>query len=101
MLAYVFFEAYGVNIYRTLPFLVCQLSCIFSPFQYISHLKLEVVSVIFVFKGVKKIYLYSDLYRVCILLLQVKDTVQVDQNVSRHLSHELSRDDWDFLVSLN
>ncbi|KAL6222841.1 hypothetical protein ACLB2K_006231 [Fragaria x ananassa] len=27
----------------------------------------------------------------------VKDTVQVDQNVSRHLSHELSRDDWDFL----
>ncbi|XP_004289530.1 PREDICTED: GPI ethanolamine phosphate transferase 2-like [Fragaria vesca subsp. vesca] len=28
----------------------------------------------------------------------VKDTVQVDQNVSRHLSHELSRDDWDFLV---
>nr|XP_011457654.1 PREDICTED: GPI ethanolamine phosphate transferase 2 [Fragaria vesca subsp. vesca] len=30
----------------------------------------------------------------------VKDTVQVDQNVSRHLSHELSRDDWDFLVSV-
>ncbi|KAL6225089.1 hypothetical protein ACLB2K_003941 [Fragaria x ananassa] len=28
----------------------------------------------------------------------VKDTVQVDQNVSRHLSHELSRDDWDFLI---
>ncbi|KAM5577067.1 GPI ethanolamine phosphate transferase 2 [Rosa sericea] len=28
----------------------------------------------------------------------VKDTVQVDQNVSRHLGHELSRDDWDFLI---
>ncbi|XP_050371365.1 GPI ethanolamine phosphate transferase 2 isoform X2 [Argentina anserina] len=28
----------------------------------------------------------------------VKDTVQVDQNVSRHLDHELSRDDWDFLI---
>jgi hypothetical protein len=33
-------------------------------------------------------------------LLQVKDTVQVDQNVSRHLVDELSRDDWDLLVSL-
>ncbi|XP_019445399.1 PREDICTED: GPI ethanolamine phosphate transferase 2 isoform X2 [Lupinus angustifolius] len=28
----------------------------------------------------------------------VKDTVQVDQNVSRHLNGELSRDDWDFLI---
>ncbi|PRQ48491.1 putative Type I phosphodiesterase/nucleotide pyrophosphatase/phosphate transferase [Rosa chinensis] len=28
----------------------------------------------------------------------VKDTVQVDQNVSRHLGHELSRDDWNFLI---
>ncbi|ONI02441.1 hypothetical protein PRUPE_6G198700 [Prunus persica] len=28
----------------------------------------------------------------------VKDTVQVDQNVSRHLGHELNKDDWDFLV---
>ena len=32
-------------------------------------------------------------------LPQVKDTVQVDQNVSRHLGEELSRDDWNFLVS--
>ncbi|KAE9613326.1 putative Type I phosphodiesterase/nucleotide pyrophosphatase/phosphate transferase [Lupinus albus] len=29
---------------------------------------------------------------------EVKDTVQVDQNVSRHLNGELSRDDWDFLI---
>ncbi|KAM1091589.1 hypothetical protein FF1_019057 [Malus domestica] len=28
----------------------------------------------------------------------VKDTVHVDQNVSRHLGYELSRDDWDFLI---
>ncbi|XP_062178247.1 GPI ethanolamine phosphate transferase 2 isoform X3 [Alnus glutinosa] len=28
----------------------------------------------------------------------VKDTVQVDQNVSRHLVDELSRDDWDLLI---
>ncbi|CAL9001848.1 unnamed protein product [Prunus brigantina] len=28
----------------------------------------------------------------------VKDTVQVDQNVSRHLGHELNKDDWDFLI---
>ncbi|XP_047152506.1 GPI ethanolamine phosphate transferase 2 isoform X1 [Vigna umbellata] len=28
----------------------------------------------------------------------VKDTVQVDQNVSRHLVDELSRDDWNFLI---
>ncbi|XP_057448555.1 GPI ethanolamine phosphate transferase 2 isoform X2 [Lotus japonicus] len=28
----------------------------------------------------------------------VKDTVQVDQNVSRHLGDELSRDDWSFLI---
>ncbi|XP_027360713.1 GPI ethanolamine phosphate transferase 2 isoform X2 [Abrus precatorius] len=28
----------------------------------------------------------------------VKDTVQVDQNVSRHLGDELSRDDWNFLI---
>ncbi|KAF3963252.1 hypothetical protein CMV_012337 [Castanea mollissima] len=28
----------------------------------------------------------------------VKDTVQVDQNVSRHLGDELSRDDWDLMV---
>lgn len=34
-------------------------------------------------------------------LLKVKDTVQVDQNVSRHLGHELNKDDWDFLVSLS
>jgi len=33
-------------------------------------------------------------------LWQVKDTVQVDQNVSRHLGDELSRDDWDLMVSL-
>ncbi|ONI02437.1 hypothetical protein PRUPE_6G198700 [Prunus persica] len=31
-------------------------------------------------------------------LYKVKDTVQVDQNVSRHLGHELNKDDWDFLV---
>ncbi|PQQ18193.1 hypothetical protein Pyn_38946 [Prunus yedoensis var. nudiflora] len=31
-------------------------------------------------------------------LLKVKDTVQVDQNVSRHLGHELNKDDWDFLI---
>lgn len=28
----------------------------------------------------------------------VKDTVQVDHNVSRHLGDELSRDDWNFLI---
>ncbi|KAJ7953527.1 GPI ethanolamine phosphate transferase 2 [Quillaja saponaria] len=28
----------------------------------------------------------------------VKDTVQVDQNVSRHLADELSRDDWNLLI---
>ncbi|XP_061352050.1 GPI ethanolamine phosphate transferase 2-like isoform X3 [Gastrolobium bilobum] len=28
----------------------------------------------------------------------VKDTTQVDQNVSRHLDDELSRDDWNFLA---
>ncbi|XP_048128451.1 GPI ethanolamine phosphate transferase 2 isoform X3 [Rhodamnia argentea] len=28
----------------------------------------------------------------------VKDTVQVDQNVSRHLDKELCRDDWDLLI---
>ncbi|XP_034220593.1 GPI ethanolamine phosphate transferase 2 isoform X2 [Prunus dulcis] len=28
----------------------------------------------------------------------VKDTVQVDQNVSRHLGHELNKDDWNFLI---
>ncbi|CBI35527.3 unnamed protein product, partial [Vitis vinifera] len=28
----------------------------------------------------------------------VKDTVQVDQNVSRHLGYELNRDDWDLLI---
>ncbi|XP_021639181.2 GPI ethanolamine phosphate transferase 2 isoform X3 [Hevea brasiliensis] len=28
----------------------------------------------------------------------VKDTVQVDKNVSRHLENELSRDDWNLLV---
>jgi hypothetical protein len=31
--------------------------------------------------------------------IQVKDTVQVDQNVSRHLENELNRDDWNLLVS--
>ncbi|ONI02439.1 hypothetical protein PRUPE_6G198700 [Prunus persica] len=31
-------------------------------------------------------------------LYKVKDTVQVDQNVSRHLGHELNKDDWDFLI---
>ncbi|KAK7832560.1 gpi ethanolamine phosphate transferase 2 [Quercus suber] len=31
-------------------------------------------------------------------LYEVKDTVQVDQNVSRHLGDELSRDDWDLMV---
>lgn len=35
-----------------------------------------------------------------LLLIQVKDTVQVDQNVSRHLGDELSKDDWDLLVSI-
>lgn len=33
------------------------------------------------------------------LFLQVKDTVEVDKNVSRHLSYELSKNDWDLLVS--
>ncbi|KAJ8771188.1 hypothetical protein K2173_025876 [Erythroxylum novogranatense] len=28
----------------------------------------------------------------------VKDTIQVDQNVSRHLKHELSMDDWNLLI---
>lgn len=28
----------------------------------------------------------------------VKDTVQVDQNVSRHLENELNRDDWNLLI---
>jgi|APAra0007618328_1042625.scaffolds.fasta_scaffold01319_2 hypothetical protein len=30
---------------------------------------------------------------------QVKDTVQVDRNVSRHLPDELNSDDWNLLVS--
>ncbi|KAJ6732747.1 PHOSPHATIDYLINOSITOL GLYCAN-RELATED [Salix koriyanagi] len=30
--------------------------------------------------------------------LKVKDTVQVDQNVSRHLESELNRDDWNLLI---
>ncbi|KAG4401669.1 hypothetical protein GLYMA_02G041300v4 [Glycine max] len=28
----------------------------------------------------------------------VKDTVQVDQNASRDIGYELSRDDWNFLI---
>ncbi|KAJ4825349.1 hypothetical protein Tsubulata_002698 [Turnera subulata] len=32
------------------------------------------------------------------LAFDVKDTVQVDQNVSRHLDEELSRDDWNLLI---
>ena len=35
-----------------------------------------------------------------LLCLQVKDTVEVDKNVSRHLSYELSKNDWNLLVSL-
>lgn len=31
---------------------------------------------------------------------QVRDTVEVDQNVSRHLGDELMRDDWDIMVSI-
>jgi hypothetical protein len=34
------------------------------------------------------------------LCLQVKDTVQVDHNVSRHLEAELAATDWDLLVPL-
>jgi hypothetical protein len=34
------------------------------------------------------------------LSLQVKDTVQVDHNVSRHLEAELAATDWDLLVPL-
>ncbi|KAG5050782.1 hypothetical protein JHK87_002980 [Glycine soja] len=30
----------------------------------------------------------------------VKDTVQVDQNASRDIGYELSRDDWNFLVGI-
>lgn len=32
-------------------------------------------------------------------VFQVKDTVQVDKNVSRHLPNELNKDDWNLLVS--
>lgn len=46
------------------------------------------------------IRLYCILNILNFLLIQVKDTVQVDQNVSRHLPDELSRHDWDLLVSL-
>lgn len=35
------------------------------------------------------------------LISQVKDTVEVDQNVSRHLTDELYSTDWDLLVSLS
>lgn len=34
-----------------------------------------------------------------ICVFQVKDTVQVDKNVSRHLPNELNNDDWNLLVS--
>ncbi len=34
------------------------------------------------------------------LCVQVKDTVQVDHNVSRHLDAELAATDWDLLVPL-
>lgn len=30
--------------------------------------------------------------------IQVKDTVEVDRNVSRHLSVELSTNDWNLMV---
>lgn len=39
-------------------------------------------------------------YEQKMLLGQVKDTVQVDRNVSRHLPDELNNDDWNLLVSL-
>lgn len=44
--------------------------------------------------SISSLQLYSSFF-----LLQVKDTVQVDHNVSRHLGDELSRDDWHLLVS--
>lgn len=34
------------------------------------------------------------------ILQQVKDTIEVDQNVTRHLGDELGRDDWNLLVSI-
>lgn len=43
--------------------------------------------------------LICDIY-LNLVLIQVKDTVQVDQNVSRHLGDELSRDDWNLMVSI-
>lgn len=33
-----------------------------------------------------------------VIFVQVKDTVQVDYNVSRHLDDELDRTDWKLLV---
>lgn len=33
-----------------------------------------------------------------VFFVQVKDTVQVDQNVSRHLSVELNMNDWNLMV---
>lgn len=35
------------------------------------------------------------------MISQVKDTVEVDHNVSRHLTDELYSSDWDLLVSLS
>lgn len=39
----------------------------------------------------------DDMTNICVF--QVKDTVQVDKNVSRHLPSELNNDDWNLLVS--
>ncbi|KAJ0098112.1 hypothetical protein Patl1_28313 [Pistacia atlantica] len=36
--------------------------------------------------------------QLCLVNVEVKDTVQVDQNVSQHLGDELSRDDWNLLI---
>lgn len=40
----------------------------------------------------------KNLYSSSGFFAQVKDTVQVDQNVSRHLSVELNMNDWNLMV---
>lgn len=77
--------------------------CILFPCQgLIMHLFVDIVCLKCNFKyEIWKIY-YLVLYSFCkslfILSLQVKDTVEVDHNVSRHLDAQLSLDDWNLMV---
>lgn len=42
--------------------------------------------------------IFNHICHVNVIFTQVKDTVQVDHNVSRHLNDELDRTDWKLLV---